>query len=205
MSVEAGVLESLSGLVGRLGQVGQKRRGNRSPRPSPGWRCWRKRCYCSSLQWSGDWPASGPRRPACSSVDFDLEGVQGGLVGLGRQALSQAGVDSHEAGSIGQDGSLCCGEVCSQSVGPELRAGRPPGPAVLRWRRRWCRCRRCFGSLSPGGCNWVRTRESCPAEMPCNSMTGGGVCPSSRTRPVRVEGNNDISVSREQTRRCPTR
>ena len=45
------------------------------------------------------------------SVDFDLEGVQGGLVGLGRQALSQAGVDSHEAGSIGQDGSLCCGET----------------------------------------------------------------------------------------------
>ena len=55
------------------------------------------------------------------------------------------------------------------------------------------------------GVYWVRTRESCPAEMPCNSMTGGGVCPSSRTRPVRVEGNNDISVSREQTRRCPTR
>ena len=28
MPVEAGVLEGLSGLVGRLGQVGQKRRGN---------------------------------------------------------------------------------------------------------------------------------------------------------------------------------
>ena len=42
------------------------------------------------------------------------------------------------------------------------------------------------------GVYWVRTRLSCPAEMPCSSMTGGSVTPSSRTRPVRVEGNNDI-------------
>ena len=43
----------------------------------------------------------------------------------------------------------------------------------------------------------VRTVASCPAEMPWSSMTGGSVTPSSRIRPVRVEGNNDISVSPE--------
>ena len=36
------------------------------------------------------------------AVDFDLEGVQGRLVGLGGQALGQAGVDGHEAGGIGR-------------------------------------------------------------------------------------------------------
>ena len=38
----------------------------------------------------------------------------------------------------------------------------------------------------------VRTVASCPAEMPCNSITGGSVTPSSRIRPVRVDGKSDI-------------
>ena len=140
--VEAGVLQGLSGLVGRLGQVGQKRRGNplvHVGRRLPGGQVdgqlvhhGLQRISCCYAGQSGVVGGSDATVHRCSgrvigqlqvhggrralSVDFALEGVQGGLVGLGRQALSQAGVDSHEAGSIGQDGSLCCGEVCSQSV-----------------------------------------------------------------------------------------
>ena len=55
------------------------------------------------------------------AVDFHLQGVQGGLVGFGGQALGQAGVDGHEAGSVGQDGALDGCEVAGQSVGGEVR------------------------------------------------------------------------------------
>ena len=81
--VEAGVLEGLSGLVGRLRQVGSgapwrpagprrprsagrprrwpagppRSSARRSPRPWPGWRCWWKRCWSSSLLSSGGSPA----------------------------------------------------------------------------------------------------------------------------------------------------
>ena len=55
------------------------------------------------------------------AVDLDLQGVQGGLVGLGGQAQGQAGVDSSEAGSVGRDEALRCGEVRGQSVGGEVR------------------------------------------------------------------------------------
>ena len=55
------------------------------------------------------------------AVDLDLQGVQGGLVGLGGQAQGQAGVDSGEAGSVGRDEALRCGEVRGQSVGGEVR------------------------------------------------------------------------------------
>ena len=34
------------------------------------------------------------------AVDLDLQGVQGGLVGLGGQAQGQAGVDSSEAEAL---------------------------------------------------------------------------------------------------------
>ena len=52
----------------------------------------------------------------------------------------------------------------------------------------------------------VNTVASCPAEMPCSSMTGGSVTPSSSTRPVSVEGNRLMLYSSpEPTRRCPRR
>ena len=83
--------------------------------------------------------------------------------------------------------------------GPELRAGNRPGPAALA------------AALTPmaavlavvvsRGVYCVRTSESCPAEMPCNSITGGGVSPSSS--PVRVEGNRLIYISPEQTHPSP--
>ena len=143
VSVEAGVLQGLSGLVGRLGQVRQERSrdsliyvGRGLPSGQVDGQLVNhglQRISCCYAGQSGVVGGSDATVHRCSgrvigqlqvhggrcalSVDFDLEGVQGGLVGLGRQALSQAGVDSHEAGSIGQDGSLCCGEVCSQSVG----------------------------------------------------------------------------------------
>ena len=56
------------------------------------------------------------------AVDLDLQGVQGGLVGLGGQAQGQTGVDSGEAGSVGRDEALRCGEVRGQSVGGEVRS-----------------------------------------------------------------------------------
>ena len=55
------------------------------------------------------------------AVDLDLQGVQGGLVGLTGQAQGQTGVDRGEAGSIGRDEALRCGEVRSQSVGRQVR------------------------------------------------------------------------------------
>ena len=142
VSVEAGVLQGLSGLVGRLGQVRQERSrdsliyvGRGLPSGQVDGQLVHhglQRISCCYAGQSGVVGGSDATVHRCSgrvigqlqvhggrcalSVDFDLEGVQGGLVGLGRQALSQVGVDSHEAGSIGQDGSLCCGEVCSQSV-----------------------------------------------------------------------------------------
>ena len=54
-------------------------------------------------------------------ADLHLEGVQGGLVGFGGQALGQARVDGHEAGSVGCDGTFRCGEVAGQGVGRQVR------------------------------------------------------------------------------------
>ena len=56
------------------------------------------------------------------AVDLDLQGVQGGLVGLTGQAQGQTGVDRGEAGSVGRDEALRCGEVAGQSVGGEVRS-----------------------------------------------------------------------------------
>ena len=66
------------------------------------------------------------------AVDLDLQGVQGGLVGLGGQAQGQAGVDSGEAGSVGRDEALRCGEVRGQSVGGEVRGCGQGGHLALQ-------------------------------------------------------------------------
>ena len=58
------------------------------------------------------------------AVDLDLQGVQGGLVGLTGQAQGQTGVDSSEAGSVGRDEAFRCGEVRGQSVAGEVRSGQ---------------------------------------------------------------------------------
>ena len=131
--------------------------------------------------------------------------MQGGLAGLGGQALGQTRVDGREAGTVGGDEALCRGEVAGQGVGGQVRGCRQGGHLALQGRDGGGVGAYVGGVLGAclRGVYWVRTRLSCPAEMPCNSITGGSVTPSSRTRPVRVEGNNDISISPEQTRRCP--
>ena len=50
------------------------------------------------------------------ATDLHLESIQSGLVGFGSQALGQARVHGHQAGSVGGDGALCCGKVRRQSV-----------------------------------------------------------------------------------------
>ena len=125
------------------------------------------------------------------AVDLDLEGVQGGLAGLGGQAQGQTGVDRGEAGSVGRDEALRHGEVAGQSVGGRaatwpcraaMAAALVPMSAVC-----WV--------LVSRGMYAVRTVANCPAEMPWSSMTGGSVTPSSRIRPVRVDGKSDIYIS----------
>ena len=68
------------------------------------------------LEVHGGWRALG--------ADFHLEGVQGGLVGLAGQAQGQAGVNGREAGSVGGDEALRCGEVRGEGVGRQIRRGR---------------------------------------------------------------------------------
>ena len=143
--VEAGVLESLSGLVGGLGQIGQKRSRHPLVHGLPGGhvdgqlvhhalqRVGRRDRRQGGVVGRGD---AGVHR-CCRrvvrqlevhrgrrglAVDLDLQGVQGGLVGLTGQAQSQTGVDRGEAGSVGRDEALCCGEVAGQSVGGEIRS-----------------------------------------------------------------------------------
>ena len=133
------------------------------------------------------------------AVDLDLEGVQGGLAGLGGEAQGQAGVDGREAGSVGRDEALRRGEVAGQGVGGEVRRCGQGGHLALQGRD-GCGVGADVGGVLGAcfqGVYAVRTVASCPAEMPWSSMTGGSVTPSSRIRPVRVEGNNDISVSPE--------
>ena len=66
------------------------------------------------------------------AVDLDLQGVQGGLVGLAGQAQGQTGVDRGEAGSVGRDEALRCGEVAGQSVGGEVRSCGQGGHLALQ-------------------------------------------------------------------------
>ena len=51
-----------------------------------------------------------------------------------------------------------------------------------------------FAVCSVCGVYAVRTVASWPALIPCSSITGGGVAPSSRIRPVKVEGNKLIYI-----------
>ena len=74
-----------------------------------------------------------PSRGALA-VDLDLEGVQGGLAGLGGEAQGQAGVDGREAGSVGRDEALRSGEVAGQGVGGEVRGCRQGGHLALQGR-----------------------------------------------------------------------
>ena len=191
VSVEAGVLQGLSGLVGRLRQVGQERRGHSLVHVGRGLagghidgqlvhhalqRVGRRHRRQGSVIGGSD---AGVHR--CSrrmvrqlevhrgrrglAVDLDLQGVQGGLVGLTGQAQGQTGVDRGEAGSVGRDETLRCGEVCSQSVGGQVRScgqgtdlplqGRDGGGigadvrGVLGGFR--CGVRRQYGGELPGG------------------------------------------------------
>ena len=65
------------------------------------------------------------------AVDFDLEGVQGRLVGFRSQALGQAGVDGHEAGGVGQNGALGGCQVTGQSVRGQVRGCGQGGHLAL--------------------------------------------------------------------------
>ena len=168
--VEAGVLEGLSGLVGRLRQIAQERRGHpliHVGRGLPGGhvdgqlvhhalqRIGRRDRRQGGVVGGGD---AGVHR-CCRrmvrqlevhrgrrgfAVDLDLQGVQGGLVGLTGQAQGQTGVDRSEAGSVGRDEALCCGEVRSQSVGGEIRNYGQGGHLALQGRDGG-RCPRCSG------------------------------------------------------------
>ena len=51
------------------------------------------------------------------AIDLHLESIKGRLICLARQALCQTRVYGHEAGGVGDDGALCCGEVRRQGVG----------------------------------------------------------------------------------------
>ena len=66
------------------------------------------------------------------TVDFDLEGVQGRLVGFRSQALGQARVDGHEARSVGGDEALRRGEVAGQGVGGQVRGCGQGGHLALQ-------------------------------------------------------------------------
>ena len=51
-----------------------------------------------------------------------------------RQALGQTRVYGHEAGGVGDDGALCCGEVRRQGVGSQVGCGREGGHLALQRR-----------------------------------------------------------------------
>ena len=147
--VEAGVLQGLSGLVGRLGQVGQERRCDslvHVGRGLPGGHVdgqlvhhalQRIRC-CHRRQGGvvgggdagvhrcdggviGELQVHRSRRGF--AVDLDLQGVQG-----------QTRVDRGEAGSVGRDEALRCGEVRGEGVGGEVRSCGQGGHLALQGR-----------------------------------------------------------------------
>ena len=158
MPVQPGVLQGLPGLIRGLSQVGQQGSGNSLVdvgRCLPGGDvegqlvhdtlqciCGRHRCEGGVVGRSdatvhrcgggmvGQLKVHGGRRAL--AVDFDLESVQGRLVGLGGQALGQAGVHGHEAGGVGQDGALGGCEVCSQSVRGQVRSCGQGGHLALQ-------------------------------------------------------------------------
>ena len=68
------------------------------------------------------------------AVDFDLEGVQGRLAGLGGEAHGQARVQGRHAGSAREDGALEGGEVRGQGVRGEIWHSRQGGELPLQRR-----------------------------------------------------------------------
>ena len=104
--------------------------------------------HCCRGRMIGELEVHGGRRAL--AVDLDLEGVQGGLVGLGGQAQGQAGVDGREARSVGGDEALRRGEVAGQSVGGEVRGCGQGGHLALQGRD-GCRVRADVGGVLGGG------------------------------------------------------
>ena len=104
-----------------------------------------------------------PSRGALA-VDLDLEGVQGGLAGLGGQAQGQTGVDRGEAGSVGRDEALRRGEVAGQSVGGEVRGCGQCGHLALQGRD-GCRVRADVGGVL-GACLQGRVRREDRGQLP---------------------------------------
>ena len=99
------------------------------------------------------------------AVDVDLEGVQGGLAGLGGEAQGQARVDGREAGSVGGDEALRRGEVAGQSVGGEVRGCGQCGHLALQGRD-GCRVRADVGGVL-GACLQGRVRREDCGQLPC--------------------------------------
>ena len=98
------------------------------------------------------------------AVDLDLEGVQGGLAGLGGEAQGQARVDGREAGSVGGDEALRRGEVAGQSVGGEVRGCGQCGHLALQGRD-GCRVRADVGGVL-GACLQGRVRREDRGQLP---------------------------------------
>ena len=160
MPVEAGVLEGLSGLVGRLRQVGQERRGHPLVHVGRGLpsghvdgqlvhhafqRVGRRHCRQGGVVGGGDATVHCCRGGMIAelqihrsgralAVDLDLEGFQSGLAGLGGEAQGQTRVDGREAGSVGGDEALRRGEVRGQGVGGEVRGCGQGGHLALQGR-----------------------------------------------------------------------
>ena len=98
------------------------------------------------------------------AVDLDLEGVQGGLAGLGGEAQGQARVDGREAGSIGGDEALRRGEVAGQGVGGQVRDCGQGGHLTLQGRD-GCRVRADVGGVL-GACLQGRVLRQHGGELP---------------------------------------
>ena len=80
----------------------------------------------------GQLQVHGSRRAL--AVDLDLQSIQGRLVRLAGEALGEAGVHGHQAGSVGEDGALEGGEVRRQSVGCQVRRCGQGGHLALQRR-----------------------------------------------------------------------
>ena len=80
----------------------------------------------------GQLQVHGSRR--AFAVDLDLQSIQGRLVRLAGEALGEAGVHGHQAGSVGEDGALEGGEVRRQSVGCQVRRCGQGGHLALQRR-----------------------------------------------------------------------
>ena len=96
---------------------------------------------------------------------LDLEGVQGGLAGLGGEAQGQTRVDGREAGSVGGDEALRRGEVAGQSVRGEVRGCGQCGRLALQGRDGGRVGADVGGVL--GACLQGRVRREDRGQLPC--------------------------------------